>query len=78
MNTIDGPLQGLSSAQANFDRAANNIAQSPIVSSNNPQDQVSLSDEAVALLNARNDYEANLHSLDAASRLSQKLLDALG
>jgi flagellar basal body rod protein FlgC len=77
MNAIDGPLQGLSRTQASFDRAAGRIAKSSLVSSNNPQDQVSLSDEMVAILKARADYEANLKSLETANEMTKKLLDAI-
>jgi flagellar hook-associated protein FlgK len=78
MNPLDGPLEGLARAQTSFDRAADNIAKSPLVNSQSPADQVSLSDNMVALMNARNDYEANLKSLKTSNEMTQKLLDVLG
>lgn len=78
MNGLDTSLEGLSRAQAAFDQAADNIARSPSANPQNPQDQVSVSDEMVALLNSRNDYEANLKSLDAGKELQKKLLDLIG
>ncbi len=78
MNGLDGPLEGLARAQASFDLAADKIAKSPLVNSQNPKDQVSLSDNMVALMNARNDYEANLKSLKTGNEMTKKLLDVLG
>ena len=75
MNGLDSPLEGLARAQSSFDRAADKIAKSPLV---NSQDRVSLSDDMVALMNARNDYEANLKSLKTSNEMTQKLLDVLG
>jgi flagellar hook protein FlgE len=78
MNPLDGPLEGLARAQASFDRAADNIAKSTLVNSQSPGDQVSLSESMVALINARNDYEANLKSLKTSDEMTKKLLDVLG
>ena len=78
MSGFDSALQGLGRAQASFDRAAERIAQPISLTPENPQDQVSLSDEMVALINARNDYEANLQTVKTADQMQKKLLDALG
>jgi hypothetical protein len=78
MNPLNGPLQGLTSAEASFSSAAEKISKSFVVDPKNPQDQVSLSDATVALLNAKNDYEANLKSLKVGNEMTQRLLDALG
>jgi flagellar hook-associated protein FlgK len=75
---LDGPLQGLSRAQENFDKAASDIARPQSVDQQNPQDQVSLSDSMVALMQARNDYEANLKSLQTSNDMAKKLIDMLG
>ena len=78
MAGLDGPLQGLSRAQQSFDRAASDIARPQSVDQQNPQDQVSLSDSMVALMQARNDYETNLKSLETSNSMAKKLIDLLG
>jgi hypothetical protein len=78
MNAVDGPIQGLARAEASFDSAAEKINKSFVVDSQNPQDQVSLSDGMVALLNSKNDYEANLQSLKTGNEMTKRLLDVLG
>ena len=78
MNVLNGPIQGLASAKASFNSAAEKISKSFVVDPQNSQDQVSLSDAMVALLNSKNDYEANLQSLKTSNEMTQKLLDILG
>ena len=76
---LDSALQGLAQSQANFDRAAARIARMPSsAESQNPQDQVSLSDEMVTLLEARNNYEANLRTLKTGDKMQKTLLNLLG
>ena len=78
MNVLTDPIQGLASAEASFNSAAEKISKSFVVDPQNSQDQVSLSDAMVALLNSKNDYEANLQSLKTSNEMTQKLLDILG
>jgi flagellar hook protein FlgE len=78
MNALNGPLQGLASADANFNSAAEKINKSFATDPHNAQDQVSLSDAMVALLNSKNDYEANLKSLKTSDEMTKRLLDVLG
>lgn len=78
MNILNTPMQGLASAEASFSSAAEKISKSFVVDPQNPQDQVSLSDAMVALLNSKNDYEANLQSLKTGNEMTQRLLDVLG
>ena len=75
---LDSALEGLGRAQVSFDRAAQRIAQPISLSPENPQDQVSLSDELVALMTARNNYEANLRTVHTADNMQKTLLDLLG
>ena len=76
---LDSALQGLAQSQASFDRAASRIARMPFAAgSQNPQDQASLSDQVVALIQARNDYEANLRTLKSANEMQKTLLNVLG
>ena len=78
MNAVDGPIQGLARAEASFDSAAEKISKSFAVDPQHAQDQVSLSDSMVALLNSKNDYEANLQSLKTGNEMTKRLLDVLG
>jgi Flagellar basal body rod FlgEFG protein C-terminal len=78
MNAVDGPIQGLTRAEAAFDSAAEKINKSFVGDRQHSQDQVSLSDAMVALLNSKNDYEANLQSLKAGNEMTKRLLDVLG
>ena len=57
MNTLNGPLQGLASAEASFNSAAEKISKSFVVDPQHPQDQVSLSDAMVAF-----EFEERLRS----------------
>jgi hypothetical protein len=78
MNPLNGPMQGLASAETSFNSAAEKISKSFVVDPHNPQDQVSISDAMVALLNSKNDYEANLKSLKTGNEMTKRLLDVLG
>ena len=78
MDILNTPLQGLARAEASFDRAAGNVSKSSLAGPQSAQDQVSLSDAIVELLNSRNDYEANLKSLKTSYEMTKKLLDILG
>lgn len=77
MDILGTPLQGIARAEASFNRAAENVAKSFMVDPRSPQDQVSLSDAMVGLLNSKNDYEANLKSLKTSDEMTKKLLDIL-
>ena len=78
MNVLNGPIQGLARAEASFNSAAEKMSKSFVVDPQHPQDQVSLSDAMVALLNSKNDYEANLKALKTSDEMTRKLLDILG
>ena len=75
---LDIALQGLDRSQANFDRAAGKIARELLsTEQQNPQDPASLADDMVALVVARNNYEANLKTIQTSDEMQQKLLDLL-
>lgn len=76
MVSLDTPLQGLNRAQESFDQAASKVAQ-PISPSQPQQDTVSLSDAMVSMLQASNDYQANLKSLEAGNQMQKSLLNIL-
>jgi len=77
MVNLDTPLDGLNRAQTAFDQAAAKVAQ-PVSLDQNPQDQVSLSDAMVSMLQAANDYKANLKSLETQNEMQKSLLNILG
>jgi flagellar basal body rod protein FlgC len=85
MVALNSPLDGLASAQTAFDQAASNIASPPSVVSSgdtsgdtpDSQDQVSLSDAAVAMIQAGNDYQANLKALEVTNDMQKSLLNIL-
>jgi flagellar hook-associated protein FlgK len=62
--------QGLQSSEAQFDRVAQDIAASP-------GDQVSLSTQAVALIQAKDNFEANIKALQVDDQMTQTLLATL-
>jgi flagellar hook-associated protein FlgK len=74
---ITQSLQGLQRAEAQFNQAAQNIAREP--TSSTPQgDRVDLSAELVALLDAKNNFEANTKALKVGDEMTQTLLKAVG
>jgi flagellar basal body rod protein FlgG len=75
MVPINSATQGLVQAGKNLEKAADRIARSSLSSSS--CDTVSLSDNAVSLIEARNAYEVNLKSLSVVDDMNQKLLDVL-
>ena len=70
-------LQGIERALAQFNQAANNIAQEP-VSPAYPTDTIDLSAQAVALIQAKNSFEANTAALKVGDQMMQSLLNAIG
>jgi flagellar basal body rod protein FlgC len=75
---LDTALQGLSRSLDSFSHAADRIAEFPAsVDPQHPQDEVSLSDEMVALMVARNGYQANLNIIRTADEMDRALLNIL-
>jgi flagellar hook protein FlgE len=63
--------QGLQQAEGQLNQAAQAIA--------TPQgDSVDLSTQAVALIQAKTDFEANLKALEAGDEMTQTLLKSVG
>ena len=75
--SLSAPLEGLSCAETSVDRAAR-VAPPVSPDSRVLQDQVSLSDQAVALMQARNDFEANLKTLRDSFQMQRTLPDMIG
>jgi flagellar hook protein FlgE len=71
-------LQGIQKAEAQFNQAAQNIAQAPFSSSAPQGDTVDLSSQAVALIQAKNSFEANTAALKVGDEMTQSLLNAIG
>jgi len=75
---LDNALQGLDRSQSSFDRAAAKIAREPLsTEQQTPQTPASLAEDMVALMVARNNYEANLKTIQTGDEMQQKLLDLM-
>jgi len=70
-------LQGLQTSEAQFNQAASKIAQSPF-SSSAQGDIADLSTQAIALLQSKNSFEANIQVLKVDNQISQTLLNVVG
>jgi hypothetical protein len=77
MSTIATVLGGLRQSENLLARTASQLAQSPLPAGAG-QDQVSLSDKAVALLDAKSSYEANLGSIKVAEEMPQSTMSLVG
>jgi hypothetical protein len=73
---LSAALEGLSRSEMQFDQAASSIARTPVAAQG--QDAVDLSAAAVALLQARNNFEANTKMIKVADQMEQMLLNVLG
>ena len=70
-------LQGIQNSETQFNQAAEKIAQWP-GSSAQAADQVSLSDQAIALIQSKNSFEANVQALKVGDEMTQTLLKSVG
>ncbi|MGA2589234.1 MAG: hypothetical protein ABSH32_04915 [Bryobacteraceae bacterium] len=68
---------GLQQADDQLDRTASRLAHLPLLIGA-PQDEVSLSDEAVALLQVKTDFEVNLGAVKVDDEMEQSALELLG
>jgi hypothetical protein len=69
-------LGGLQQAENQLNRTASLLARSPFFTGP-PQDEVSLSDAAVSLLEAKNSYLANPDSIKVADEMQKSTLSLL-
>jgi len=76
MLPIDTALQGLVQAQKSLDQTADRIARTGL-SFGAGADSVSLSDEAVSLMTAKNGYEMNLQGVKVGEEMTGRLLDII-
>ena len=81
------PIQGMSRASADFDRAASNIARSSVPTqtagastgkTSPKEDAVELSTSMVDLLQAKNDYAANTKAFHVMDEMNRSVLDMVG
>jgi len=70
-------LQGMQRAETQLNQVAQNIAQGPS-SSTLQGDTVDLSTQAVALIQAKNSFEANTAALKVGDEMTQTLLKSIG
>ena len=70
---MSAALGGMQNAQSTLERTAERIAGA----STPPPDSVDLSSEMVAMLAARNQYQANAQVYHAGDKMQKKLLDIL-
>ncbi len=73
---VSSALQGLSRAENQLNQAAVDIARAPVASSG--EDVVDLSAAMVALLQSRNNFEANVKLLKTADEMDGTLLNIIG
>jgi hypothetical protein len=73
MDVMSAALGGMQNAQNTLERTAERIAGA----SPRPSDSVDLSTEMVALLAARNQYQANARVFQAGDKMLKKVLDIL-
>jgi Flagellar basal body rod FlgEFG protein C-terminal len=69
-------LEGLSRSEAQFNQAAQQIALAPVTPGG--EDTVSLSDAAVQLLQAKNNFDANTKAIKVQDQMTQALFNAIG
>jgi len=67
-------LEGLVHSSAQVDQAANNVVRATLA----PADQVDLSAAAIALLESRNNFEANSKVAQVSEQMEQSLLNIVG
>jgi len=73
---LSSALEGLTRSEALFSQAARTIARAPL--STDSTDTVDLSSAAVALLTARNNFEATTKFIKISSDMEQSLINTLG
>ena len=74
MAPVNAAVQGLMAAERSLEKTADRIARRSS-SVGGSEDTVSLSEDAVGLLSARNTYEMNLQVLKVADAMTKKLVD---
>lgn len=78
MSIVQSGLEGLQRAQAAAEKTAARVAQLPLSQGGPPEDVVDLSVEAVALMQARNAFSANVKAVETGDDMQRSTLDLLG
>lgn len=73
MDVMSAALGGMQNAQSSLERTAERIAGASTAA----PDSVDLSTEMVAMLAARNQYQANVRVFQTGDKMQKKLLDIL-
>lgn len=73
---LSSALEGMSKAETQLNKAASDIARAPVASSSG--DVVDLSAPMVALLESKNNFEANTKVFQVADDMSKALLNVVG
>ena len=76
MAPVNAAVQGLVAAELNLEKAGDRIARRSS-SIGDTEDTVSLSEDAIGLLSARNAYESNIQVLKVTDAMAKKLIDFL-
>ncbi|HTB16502.1 MAG TPA: flagellar basal body rod C-terminal domain-containing protein [Bryobacteraceae bacterium] len=71
-------LQGMQRAETQLNQVAQSVAQGPSKSAGPEGDTVDLSAQAVALIEAKNSFEANTAALKVSDQMTQTLLKSIG
>ena len=77
MTIGNAALQAIRNAESQLDRTAARIA-SPGGGVSQVSDEVSISEEAIALIQAKNEISVNVNAFRAADHVTQELLKILG
>lgn len=77
MDAIYTALGGLRQAENQLNSTASVLARSPFFTGP-PQDEVSLSDQAVSLLEAKTSFNANIDSIKVADEMQKSTLSLIG
>ena len=78
MDIRQAGLDGLRRAEASLQKTAARVAQMSTALTGEPHDYVDLSTEAVALIEVRHAFQANIKSIETADELTESTLDILG
>jgi flagellar hook protein FlgE len=70
-------LQGLQRSETQLNQVATNIAQQPFAPGSQG-DLVDLSSQAIALIQSKNSFEANIQALKVDDQMQQTLLNVVG
>jgi hypothetical protein len=78
MSIVQSGLEGLARAQAALEKTAGRVASLPLSTGGPAEDVVDISAEAVALMAAKNAFQASLKVVETGGQLQQSALDVMG